>query len=95
MRQRFARNLHYHPGETPVQAAAEFLVELLDNLALVVAQMHRKMRLVGYQRNVAVAVAADPAMAREARRQAAARAGRHLAQQARARVQFGMNLCRQ
>ena len=95
MRQWLARNLHYYPSEIPVQAAAEFLIELLDDLALMVAQVHCEMGLVGDQRHVAGVEAADPAMAREARREAAARAGRHLAQQARARAQFGMHLCHQ
>ena len=75
-----------------MQSAAEFLVELLDDLALVVAQVHRKMGLVGYQRHLSFAKAADPAMAREIRCQAAARAGGHLGQQARARSQPGVNL---
>ena len=73
-----------------MQSAAEFLDELLDDLALVVAQVQHKMRLIGYQRHVLVAKAADPAMARELRRQAAAHTGGHRRQQARALFQRGM-----
>ena len=74
-----------------MQSAAEFLVELFDDLALLVAQVQRKMRLVGDQRHLSLAKAADPAMAREIRCQAAAHAGGHLGQQARTLSQPGMN----
>lgn len=73
-----------------MQTPRKFLVQLLDNLALLVAQVHRQARIVGYQRHALPVKAADPAMRRQIRRQAAARAGGHLRQQPRPPLQLRM-----
>jgi len=70
-----------------MQAPRKFLVQLLDYLTLLVAQVQRQARLVGHQRHALPVKVADPAMRRQMRRQAAARAGGHLHQQPRPLVQ--------
>ena len=73
-----------------MQALTEFLVQLLDDLTLMMAQMNRKEGLVGYEGYALLAKAADPAMRREFRRQAAACARGHFRQQPGLFVQFRM-----
>ncbi len=73
-----------------MQAQRKFLVQLLDDFALLMAQVYRQARLVGDEGHARPVKVADPAMRRQIRRQAAARACGHLRQQPRPPVQLRM-----